>query len=166
MMLIEDFKKGINNSLKKVQEKTAKQVEVLKEEAQKSLKELLENTTKQVMGLNKSIQDLKMEVETIKKTQKETTLEIEILGKKSGTINASISNRIKEMEETIASAEDSTENLDTIIKKKKNCKMQKDPNSKIKEIQDTMRRPTLRIIGRDENEDFHKKNNSKDNTYR
>ena len=31
MMLIEDFKKGINNSLKEIQENTAKQVEALKE---------------------------------------------------------------------------------------------------------------------------------------
>jgi hypothetical protein len=37
------------------------------------------------MELNKSIQDLKMEVETMKKTQRETTLEIEILRKTSGT---------------------------------------------------------------------------------
>ena len=34
--------------------------------------------------------------------------------------------------------------------------MQKDPNSK-HEIQDTMRRPNLRIIGIDENEDFQLK---------
>jgi hypothetical protein len=34
------------------------------------------------MELNKTIQDLKVKVETIKKTQRETTLEIEILGKK------------------------------------------------------------------------------------
>jgi hypothetical protein len=34
------------------------------------------------MELNKTIQDLKMEVETIKKTQREITLEIESLGKK------------------------------------------------------------------------------------
>jgi hypothetical protein len=59
MMLVEDFKKGINNPLKEMQENTAKQVEVLKEETQKSLKELKENTTKQVMELNKTIQDLK-----------------------------------------------------------------------------------------------------------
>jgi hypothetical protein len=85
MMLVEDLKKGINNSLKEIQENTAKQVEVLKEETQKSLKELQENTTKQVMELNKNTQDLKREVETIKKTQSETTLEIETLGKKSGT---------------------------------------------------------------------------------
>ena len=39
MMLVEDFKKGINNSLKEIKENTAKQVGALKEEAQKSLKE-------------------------------------------------------------------------------------------------------------------------------
>jgi 16S rRNA A1518/A1519 N6-dimethyltransferase RsmA/KsgA/DIM1 with predicted DNA glycosylase/AP lyase activity len=62
MKLVEDFKKKINNSLKEIQENTAKKVEGLKEEAQKSLKELQENTTKQMMELNKTIQDLKMEV--------------------------------------------------------------------------------------------------------
>jgi hypothetical protein len=48
--------------------------------------------------LNKTIQNLKMEVETIKKTKKETTLEIEILGKRSGVIDVIISNRIQEIE--------------------------------------------------------------------
>ena len=38
-----------------------------------------ENTSKQVKELNKTIQDLKMEIETIKKSPKETTLEIESL---------------------------------------------------------------------------------------
>ena len=38
-MVVEDFKKYINNLLKEIQEKTAKQVEALKEETQKSLKE-------------------------------------------------------------------------------------------------------------------------------
>jgi prefoldin subunit 5 len=50
------------------------------------------------MELNKTIQDLEREVDTIKKTQSEAKLEIETLGKKSGTIDASISNRIQEME--------------------------------------------------------------------
>jgi hypothetical protein len=40
MMVVEDFKKGINNSLKEIQENTTKQVEALKEEAQKSLNKL------------------------------------------------------------------------------------------------------------------------------
>ena len=96
MMMVGDIKKDFNNSLKGIQEKTAKQVEDIKEEAQNSLKELQENTTKQVMELNKTIQDLKREVDTIKKTQSEATLEIETLGKKSGTIDSSISNRIQE----------------------------------------------------------------------
>jgi hypothetical protein len=39
MMLVEDFKKDINNSLKEIQANTGKQVEDLKEETQKSLKE-------------------------------------------------------------------------------------------------------------------------------
>jgi hypothetical protein len=40
MMMTEDFKKDISNSLKEIQEKTGKQLEALKEETQKSLKEL------------------------------------------------------------------------------------------------------------------------------
>jgi hypothetical protein len=104
------------------------------------------------MELNKSIQDLKMEVETIKKTQMETMLEIEILGKKSGTIDASISNRIQEMEERISGAEDSIENMDTTIKENAKCK--KFLTQNIQEIRDTMRRPNLRIIGINENEGF------------
>ena len=83
MKIVEEIKKDFNNSLKETQDNTAKQVEDRKEEAQKSLKELQENTTKQVMESNKTIQDLKREVDTIKKTQREATLEIENLGKKS-----------------------------------------------------------------------------------
>ena len=107
------------------------------------------------MELNKTIQDLKMEVETIKKTQRETTLEIETLGKKSGTIDVSISNRIQEMEERISGAEDPIENMDTTIKENAKCK--KILTQNIQEIQDTVRRPNQRIIGVDENEDLQLK---------
>jgi septal ring factor EnvC (AmiA/AmiB activator) len=79
MMMVEDIKKNLNNSLKEIQENNAKQVEDIKEEDQLSLKELQENTTKQVTELNKTIQDLKREVDTIKKTQSEAMLEIEKL---------------------------------------------------------------------------------------
>ena len=88
MLLIEDFKKDINNSLKEILENTGEQVEALKEESQKSLKALQENTTKQVKKLNKTIQDVKMEVEIIKKSQREKTLKIENLGKRSEVIDA------------------------------------------------------------------------------
>ena len=69
-----------------------------------------------MMELNKTIQEIKREVDTIKKTQSEATLEIETIGKKSGTTNASISNRIQEMKERISGAEDSIENTGTTIK--------------------------------------------------
>ena len=68
------------------------------------------------MELNKTIQYLKSEVDTIKKTQSEVTMEKETLGKKSGTIDVSISNRIQEMEERISGTEDSIENIGTTIK--------------------------------------------------
>ena len=104
--------------------------------------------------MNKTIHDLKVEVLTIKKTQRETNLDIETLGKKSGKIDVSISNRIQEMEERIFGAEDSIENIE---KKKENEKCKKILTQNIQEIQDTMRRPNPRIIGVDENEDFQLK---------
>jgi hypothetical protein len=50
MMMKEEFKEDLNNSLKETQ---VKQLEALKEETQKYLKELQENTTKQVKELKK-----------------------------------------------------------------------------------------------------------------
>jgi uncharacterized protein YhaN len=107
------------------------------------------------MELNKTIQDLKMEVETIKKSQRETTLKIEILGKKSETTDASISYSIQEMKKRISGAEDPIENMGTAIKENAKCKNILTQN--IQEIQDTMRRPKLRIVGVEENEGFQLK---------
>jgi hypothetical protein len=50
-----------------------------------------------------------MEEETMKKSQRETTLELENLGKRSGIIDVSITNRIQEIEERISDAEDTKE---------------------------------------------------------
>jgi hypothetical protein len=55
---------------------------------------------------------MKMEIETIKKSKRETTLEIENLGKRSGVIDVSITNGIQEIEERISRAGDSTENIE------------------------------------------------------
>jgi hypothetical protein len=44
---------------------------------------------------NKTIEDIETEVEPIKKTQRETALYIETLGKKPGIIYVSITNRIQ-----------------------------------------------------------------------
>ena len=125
MMEIGNFKKDIKNSLKEIQENTGKQLEDLKEKRQKSLKELQENTIKQA---NKTIQDLKMEIETIKKSQKDPILELENLGKRSGVRDASI---------TKQNTRDRRENLrcrkfhrEHGHNNQRKCKMQKDPNTK------------------------------------
>jgi hypothetical protein len=46
MMMVEDIKKDFNNSLKEIQENTAKELQILKEKE--------ENTSKQVMEMNKT----------------------------------------------------------------------------------------------------------------
>ena len=60
--------------------------------------------------LSKTFQDLNTEVERTKKSQRETTLEIENLGKKSGVVDANINNRIQEIEVRISDAEDNHRN--------------------------------------------------------
>jgi len=57
-----------------------------------------------------------MEIETIKKAQSETTLEIENLGKRSGVIDVNITNIVQEIEERISKAEDTIENINTTVK--------------------------------------------------
>jgi uncharacterized coiled-coil protein SlyX len=94
---------------------------------------------------NKTVQNLKMEIETIKASQRETTLKIENLGKRPGVIDTSIINRIQEIEERISGAEDTIENIDTTVNE--NAKCQKLLTQNMQEIQDKMRRPNLRIIG-------------------
>jgi hypothetical protein len=64
----------------------------------------------------------------------------------------SISNRIQEMEERISGAEDSIKNMGTIIKENTICK--KILTQNIQEIQNTMGRPNIWIIGVNENKDF------------
>ena len=66
--------------------------------------------------LNKTIKDLKMEIETIKKSQRETTLEIENLEKRSRVIDANITNRMQETEERISGVEDAIQNINPKVK--------------------------------------------------
>ena len=77
MKIIESFKEDIKNSLKDTQENTGKQLK-----------------------MNKAIKDLKVEVETLKKTQMEANLEMENLGNRSGITDVSITNKIQEIEES------------------------------------------------------------------
>jgi len=72
-----------------------------------------------VKKLNRTSQDLKMEIETIKKSQRETTVEMKNPGKRSGVIDARITNRIQQNKERTSGAEDTIENIDTIKKMQK-----------------------------------------------
>jgi uncharacterized coiled-coil protein SlyX len=74
-----------------------------------------------------------------------TTLEIENLGKRSGNIDTSITNRIKEIEERLSGTEDTIENINTTVKE--NAKFKKILTQNIQETQDTMKRPNLRTLG-------------------
>jgi len=65
LIIMENFKKDLKNSLKEMQENTSKQVEALSEETQKSPKELQENTIKQE-------KELKIEIEIIKRLKRES----------------------------------------------------------------------------------------------
>ena len=59
--------------------------------------------------MNKIVQDLKMEVEVIKKRTIEATLEIENVGKRIGTADKSITDRIREMQKRMPGLEDTIE---------------------------------------------------------
>ena len=58
----------------------------------------------------------------MKKTEIETTLGMENLGKRRGTTDASITKRIHEMEDRITGVENTIELMDTLIKENDKCK--------------------------------------------
>ena len=93
-------------------------IESFKEDINKSLKEIQGNAGKQVKELKNVIQNVKAEVETIKKTQMEANLEVE----------KSIIDRIQEIEERISGIEETIEEIDTTVKE--NSKYKKTPNPK------------------------------------
>jgi IMP dehydrogenase/GMP reductase len=70
MKKLGSFKEDLNNSPKEIQENKGKQLETLKEEKNKSLKEIQKNTIKLVKELNKVVQNVKAEIETIKNTNR------------------------------------------------------------------------------------------------
>jgi hypothetical protein len=61
------------------------------------------------------------------------------------------SSTIQEVEERISGAEDTIKNIDTTVKENSNCKNLLTQN--IQKIQDTMKRPNLRIISLEVSED-------------
>jgi hypothetical protein len=115
----------------------------------KSLEEIQENTIRQVKEINQTVQDKKMEIEAIKKTQTEGILEMENLGNWIGTTGVSITNRTQEMEERISGVvKDKVEEIDTLVKE--NIKSKTFLTQNIQEICDDMKWPNVRIIGIEE----------------
>jgi hypothetical protein len=120
MMLVEDIKKGINNSLKEIQVNTAKVVEILKE--------LQEKTTNQVMELKKKNPGSKNGSRNNKENPK---------GDNAGDRNPRKEIRNYRKEHQQQNIRDGRENLKCRRFHRKHghnnqrkCKMQKDPNSK------------------------------------
>jgi hypothetical protein len=70
--------------------------------------------------MDKIVQDFRREIEGIKKMQTETTLGLENIGKRIGTTNVSITNRIQEIEERISGIEDTIEKSIFWLKKMQN----------------------------------------------
>ena len=79
--------------------------------------------------MNKAIQDLKVKIETMKKSQKEASLEMERIEKKSGTTDAGITNRIQLIEEIFSEIYDTNHVRCQHISQRK-YKVQKDCNTK------------------------------------
>jgi predicted nucleic acid-binding Zn-ribbon protein len=82
-------------------------IETLREEISKSIKEIY--NTEQWKEMNKIIQNLKVEIESIKETQTDGNLEMKILETQTGTLEASLTNRIQKMEERLSDVEDNIE---------------------------------------------------------
>ena len=105
-------------------------------------------------GIERNHLDLKMELETNEKmnSQRQSTLEIENLEKRSKVIDVSTTDITQGIEEKILAGKDTIENIDKTVKETAKC--QKILTQNIQEIQDTTRRPNLRIIGIEESGDF------------
>ena len=128
--MFEILKDEMRNYLKEMEEKTNKKLE----DISKSLKE---NQEKELKHIKQTIQDLKTEIETIKKTQAEGIIETEIMRKRSETTNARMNNRIQEVEERISSAEERIEEIDSAVKE--NIKSNKSLTQNIHEIWDNIK---------------------------
>ena len=75
----------------------------------------------------------------------QANLELENLGKRIGTTNASIINRIQEIKERISHMENTI--VESYASVKENAKSENFLTQNSQEIWDTMKRPNLRITG-------------------
>ena len=116
MKAIESLKQDMNNSLKELDEKYNKKFEEMSieidekynkkfEEISKSVNETLRNQEKTIKQAKETVQELKTEMEAMKKTRTENRLDMENLGKQTETTESSITNKIQEINERISDSE-------------------------------------------------------------
>ena len=118
------------------------------EEMSKSVNDTLGNQEKTIKQVMETVQELKTEMEAMKKTQNEGRLDMENLGKWTETTESSMTNRIQETEEWISDSEDTIEKINALIKE--NSKSNKFSEQNIQDIWNIIKRPNLRIIGAEE----------------
>ena len=106
--MFEALKGEMKDSFKEMKEKKNKKLEDIN---------LKENQEKAIKHKKETIQALKTEIEAIKKTQTKRILDMENLDKRTGTTEASITNRIQEMEKRISGVKDTIEVIDLLVKK-------------------------------------------------
>ncbi|KAL6076489.1 hypothetical protein STEG23_025572 [Scotinomys teguina] len=145
---------------KEIEEKNKKLEEIKKEEQKivrnkNSLKESQEKHQKTIKHVKETFQHLKIEIGRMKKTQTEGMLEIEKLSKQTENTDASITNRIQEMEDRISNVEDTIKETDSSVKE--NTKSKKVITQNVQEISDTMNMTNIRIIGIEEGEEYQLK---------
>ena len=90
----------------------------------------------------------------MKKSQRETTLEIENIGKKSGAMMQASPTEYKRQKKQSQVQKIQQKTWTQQSKKTQNAKKKKTLILNIQEIQDTIRRPSLKIIGIEESADF------------
>ena len=88
-----------------------------------------------------TVQELKTEMEAMKKTQTENQLDMENLGKRTETTESSITNRIQEIEEGISDSKDTIEKINALIKE--NGKSNKFSSQNIQEIWDKIKKKQI-----------------------
>ena len=125
MKIIEELKKEVKIWCKEMEDRYNKKIEEMSKEMEEKYtkkfeemsKSVNEKTIKQVM---ETVQDLKTEMESMKKSQTEDRLAMENLGKRTETSETSITKRIQEIEERISDSEDTTEKLNALTKENRN----------------------------------------------
>ena len=126
MVMIEDFKKDINNSIKEIQENTGNQIEALQEETHthththtNPLKNKRKSQTGQ--GDEQNHPGYKNGKRNNKEVTKQDNTGDRKHRKETRSHRASSTNRIQEVEERISGAGDTIENINTTVKENAKC---------------------------------------------